>query len=157
MFKILSEGDYRISVGNQKIDFIDTKAKALFGEAIDYFNHSNLKSISILQHGNSTCIFTWMGDKVVNTLVALLTQKGFVAGAYAGLIEVEKSNAESIVSCIKELSKQCTPSNTELAKLVVEKKIEKYDEFLPEELLNVGYGCRAFDVEATYKWLKIHC
>ena len=155
MFKILSEGDYRISVGNQKIDFIDTKAKALFGEAIDYFNLSNLKSISIRQHGNSTCIFTWMGDKVVNTIVALLTQKGFVAGAYAGVIEVEKSNAESIVSCIKGLSKQCASSNTELAKLVVEKKIEKYDEFLPEELLNVGYGYRAFDVEATNIWLKI--
>jgi len=154
MFKILSEGDYRILVGNQKIDFIDVKAKALFSEAIDYFKHSNLKAVSIIQHGNSTCIFTWMGDKVVNTLVALLTQKGFIAGAYAGVIEVEKSNAQSIEVCLKEFTQQGLSSNTELAELVIEKKIEKYDEFLPEELLNVGYGCRAFDIEATQDWLK---
>jgi len=154
MFKILSEGDYRISVGNQKIDFIDAKAKALFSEAIDYFKHSNLKAISIIQHGNSTCIFTWMGDKVVNTLVALLTQKGFEVGSYAGVIEVEKSNAESIADCIKGLIKQCPSSNTELAELVIEKKTEKYDEFLPEELLDVGYGCRSFDICSTYKWIK---
>ncbi|MCJ8315269.1 MAG: DEAD/DEAH box helicase, partial [Pseudomonadales bacterium] len=60
MFKILSEGDYRISVGNKKIDFIDAMAKVLFDEAINYFNHSNLKYISIFLHGSSTCIFTWM-------------------------------------------------------------------------------------------------
>ena len=61
MFKILCEGDYRISAGKHKVDFIDGKAKELFDEAVDYFNHSNLKQISIIQHGNSTCIFTWMG------------------------------------------------------------------------------------------------
>lgn len=154
MFKILCEGDYRISVGNHKVDFIDGKAKELFDEAVDYFNHANLKQISIIQHGNSTCIFTWMGDKVINTLVALLTQKGFEAGAYAGVIEVEKSDVNSIEACLTELSQQGFSSNTELAELVIEKKIEKYDEFLPDELLNVGYGCRAFDIEETLSWIK---
>jgi ATP-dependent Lhr-like helicase len=95
-----------------------------------------------------------MGDKVINTLVALLTQKGFEAGAYAGVIEVEKSNPESIVACLNELAQQNFSSNMELAKLVIEKKIEKYDEFLPDELLDVGYGCRAFDVKSTQHWLK---
>ena len=154
MFKILCEGDYRISVGNHKVDFIDGKAKELFDEAVDYFNHANLKQISIIQHGNSTCIFTWMGDKVINTLVALLTQKGFEAGAYAGVIEVEKSDVNSIEVCLTELSQQSYSSNTELAELVIEKKIEKYDEFLPDELLNVGYGYRAFDIEETLSWIK---
>lgn len=156
MFKILCEGDYRISVGNHKVDFIDGKAKELFDEAVDYFNHTNLKQISIIQHGNSTCIFTWMGDKVINTLVALLTQKGFEAGAYAGVIEVEKSNVNSIEVCLTELSQQGYSSNTELAELVIEKKIEKYDEFLPDELLNVGYGRRAFDIEEALNWIRAY-
>jgi ATP-dependent helicase Lhr and Lhr-like helicase len=49
------------------------------------------------------------------------------------------------------------PSAIELAALVPEKEIEKYDEYLPESLLEEGYGRRAFDVSGAFYWIDKVC
>ena len=157
MFQILTEGDYRISVGEHKVDFIDPQAKVLFDEAVDYFQQANLAEICVVQHGKTTCIFTWMGDKVINTLVALLNKHGFEVGAFGGVIEVEKSNVEEVKRFLSMLNAKPLPSKSDLAASVVEKNIEKFDEFLPIDLLNIGYGSRAFDIADTKSWLTNNC
>jgi ATP-dependent Lhr-like helicase len=65
MFQILTEGGYRISVGEHKVDFIDPQAKVLFDEAVYYFQQANLAEICVVQHGKTTCIFTWMGNLLI--------------------------------------------------------------------------------------------
>ena len=32
--------------------------------------------------------------------------------------------------------------------------IEKFDEYLPDELLDMGYGAQAFDIEGLDDWLR---
>jgi len=46
------------------------------------------------------------------------------------------------------------PTETELALQVLEKRIEKFDEFLPESILSIGYGARAFEISNSQNWLK---
>ncbi|PIT45933.1 hypothetical protein BHC51_08210 [Snodgrassella alvi] len=41
-----------------------------------------------------------------------------------------------------------------LAEIVPERKLEKYDSYLPENLLLMGYASQAFDIPATQKWLQ---
>ncbi|MGF1760689.1 DEAD/DEAH box helicase [Photobacterium sagamiensis] len=147
MFQIYCEGDYRIQVGHGKVDYIDTAAKSLFKEGVCFFKDSKLESKSIIQQGQYVYIFTWMGDKVVNTISAILLQSGFKAGAYAGVIEVEMASIDDVVQCLKSTVKTGLPTEADLAKMVDEKHIEKYDEYLPDELLCEGYGYRAFDCE----------
>ncbi|EAX5007147.1 ATP-dependent helicase, partial [Salmonella enterica] len=48
------------------------------------------------------------------------------------------------------------PSESRLAESIVEKSLEKYDEYLPEALLTQEYGLRAFDVERVEEWLQGH-
>ena len=91
---------------------------------------------------------------MVNTIVALLIQHGFEAGAYAGVIEVEKASLESVRSTLLKLASMELPTETELAQQVLEKRIEKFDEFLPESTLSIGYGAKAFDMTNTEAWLK---
>lgn len=153
MFQILKDGDYRISVGDQKVDFADSAARELFGESVRYFVDAKLSREPLLQVGNTTYIFPWLGDKVVNTIVALLIQHGFEAGAYAGVIEVEKASLESVRSILLKLASTELPTETELAQQVQEKRIEKFDEFLPESILSIGYGAKAFDNFNTKEWL----
>ncbi|NNG41890.1 hypothetical protein HJP15_02855 [Pseudoalteromonas sp. NEC-BIFX-2020_002] len=98
-----------------------------------------------------------MGDKVINTLVALLNKNGFEVGAFGGVIEVEKSNAEEVKQFLSMLNAKPLPSESDLAASVVEKNIEKFDEFLPNDLLNIGYGSRAFDIADTKSWLTNQC
>lgn len=154
MFQILKDGDYRISVGDQKVDFADSSARELFGESVRYFEDAKLFREPLLQIGNTTYVFPWLGDKVVNTIVALLIQHGFEAGAYAGVIEVEKASLESVHAILLKLASTGLPTETELAQQVLEKRIEKFDEFLPENILSVGYGAKAFDLTTTTKWLQ---
>ena len=154
MYRMLKEGDYRISVGDQKVDFADTTAKELFHESIEFFNTAGLANNSLLQTGNTTYIFTWLGDKIVNTVVALLIMEGYEAGAYAGVIEVEKTSLEDVKTTLQTLAKAQLPDETMLAQAVLEKQVEKFDEFLPDDVLSIGYGTKTFDTNGAKKWLE---
>ncbi|HHF3131244.1 TPA: DEAD/DEAH box helicase [Vibrio diabolicus] len=155
MFRILKDGDYRISVGNKKVDFADAIAREQFKESVTFFQRSDLARKPLLKVGNSTYLFTWLGDKVVNTIVALLIMNGYEASAYAGVIEVEKTSVEGVKSTLCTLASKKLPSETELAQSVLEKQIDKFDEFLPEDILSIGYGTKAFDINGAKEWLII--
>jgi ATP-dependent Lhr-like helicase len=153
MFKILKEGDYRISIGDHKVDFIDKEAKVLFQEGVKTFNDDNLAEDKVVSSNGHICIFTWKGDKVVNALVALLNQKNLTAGSFAGVIEISKSSLGDVINTLNQLKNSTLPSAYELAKLVPEKRIEKYDDQLPDDILSIGFGAKAFDIDGVRSWL----
>ena len=99
-------------------------------------------------------ILPWAGDKVVNTIVAVLISKGFAAGAFAGIIEIEKADAQDVIDALKSFQTDGTISAEELAESIPEKAIDKFDEYLPENLLLAGYAARAFDVLSTKLKIK---
>lgn len=72
----------------------------------------------------------------------------------SGVIEVEQTNKSMVVSCLKSIQANGIPKEEELSKYIEDKEIEKFDEFLEEELINVGYGRKMFDVEATFQFIN---
>ena len=154
MLKILEEGDYRVQVGEQRIEFGDAVAQALFKEGADFFKTVKLESTHFLQYGNTAVVLPWAGDKVVNTLVAVLIHKGFGAGAFAGIIEVENTLIDDVIGALKSFRDDQTISAIDLADAIAEKAIDKFDEYLPEEILAKGYAARAFDVEKAKVLVK---
>lgn len=154
MFKIYKERDYKISNNGKFIDFLDPTAKILFKEGSQFFVASNLENEWLLQEGTSVYILSWMGDKVVNTLVAILIQSGFYASSFAGTIEVLKTTTEEVYDCLYNTSTDMQISNPSLAENITDKFDDKYDEWLPPYLLNNGYAEKYFDTESTLTWLK---
>ncbi len=155
MYDILSSGDYRISVGNKKVDFADKTARKLFAESLDAFDMSQLRHQPLIDQDGHTYIFMWRGDKVVNTLVALLIKHDFSTERYAGVICVNKVDSVQVIRFLKELASNSMSCATELAENVPNKIIEKFDEYLPEDLLNLGYGAKAFDIDGLNDWLQL--
>lgn len=153
MFTILSDGDYRISMGEQKIDFIDKAARQLFSESIETFQRCDLYHRAVIDQDGNAYIFTWHSDKVINTLMALLVMNDYKVEAYVGVICVNNVSSSQVYEFLKKLASQPLPTATELAQSVPNKLIEKFDEYLPEDLLNIGYGAKAFDVEKLKEWL----
>lgn len=153
MLSIYQSGDYRIAVGNQKVDYADQSASSLFKEGVDYFNRTGLSEQAMIYEQGNVYIFPWLGDKIVNTLSALLINKGFLVSQYAGVVEVQKVSLEIIQSCLKEMRTEELPSCEELAARTSVKHLEKFDNLLPENLLNLSYGHRVFDIEGVRKWL----
>ncbi len=155
MYDILSSGDYRISVGDKKIDFADKTARELFIESIETFNRCQLRHRPIIDQDGNTYIFMWRGDKVVNTLIAILMLHNYDIESYAGVIRVNKVDSVQITRFLQALASNPIPFATELAESVPNKIIEKFDEYLPEDLLNIGYGAKVFDVNGLSDWLQL--
>ncbi|ORU93823.1 MAG: DEAD/DEAH box helicase [Cycloclasticus sp. symbiont of Poecilosclerida sp. N] len=155
MLSIYRAGDYRIEVGNQKTDFVDNTGRQLFQEGVYLFKEACIEEQPVYQSGNNCYVFSWMGDKVVNTLTVLLIRSGFVCSNFAGVIEVQNANADSIKNCLIDIAKDGLPSETELAGILfIKQKInEKYDEYIPEDLLTEGYGRKAFNSRAAKQWI----
>ena len=155
MFRIYCTGEYRIEVGNQRIDFVNNLGRQLFQEGAYLFKEADLENHPIYQSGKHSYIFTWMGDKVVNTLTVLLIRSGFVCSNFGGVIEVQNSNVDDIKNCLIDLANTELPDETELARTLSlqQKLIEKYDEYLPEDLLTECYGRKAFNSMGTKQWI----
>ncbi|MCK2180648.1 DEAD/DEAH box helicase [Hafnia paralvei] len=154
MLAIYRENDYRIAVGNKRVDYADAAARNLFAEGRDNFQSFNLQNTHFIGSGQHCYVLPWMGDKVVNTMTALLLRSGFKANSYAGVIEIGDSIVASVQQALKEILLSGLPSEFELAADVPDKYLDKYDEYLPESLLAKGYGAKAFDVEGTRTWLQ---
>jgi ATP-dependent Lhr-like helicase len=126
----------------------------LFQEGVEFFQENSLGSKHFIEQNLDTLIFSWMGDKVVNTLTGILISEGFKASNYAGVIEVKDATKADVERCLKKVVDKGIPSEYRLAEIVPEKALEKFDDLLPENLLTEGYGLRMFDIESTSEWLK---
>ena len=154
MYEIYRSGDYRITVGETKLEFLDKVGKDLFQEGLRNFRDANLENDRIIQHDNYVYIVPWMGDKLANTLVVMLNQAGYKAEGFAGIAEIENANVHEIKEYLGIIASSSVPSNTSLAESVINKQTEKFDHLLPESLLNVAYGAKTFDSGKTVLWLS---
>jgi ATP-dependent Lhr-like helicase len=155
MFKIYCSEDYRIEVGKQKMEFADDIARQLFKEGAEFFKRSGLTNQPIVQSGKHCYLFSWQGDKTVNTLTVILMQRGFVASSFAGVIEIQNTTIDEVENYLVDIVNDVLPNETELAGVLSEqqKHVEKYDEYISEPLLSESYGKRAFDSLATKSWI----
>lgn len=154
MLAIYKENDYRIAIGSKRVDYADATARSLFAEGCNNFKRYNLQNSHFISDGQRSYVLPWMGDKVVNTITALLMRSSFKASSFAGVIEIEHASLSSIQHVLKEMQLSGLPSASELAADVPEKYLDKYDDYLPKSLLTKGYGAKAYDIEGTQIWLQ---
>ncbi|HBU0316965.1 TPA: DEAD/DEAH box helicase, partial [Klebsiella pneumoniae] len=121
MLAIYREGDYRIAIGSKKVDYADTAARNLFAEGCSNFQRFKLQNECFITSGQHCYVIPWMGDKVVNTITALLIRCGFKANSFAGVIEIDNSSVASVQHALKEMLLSGLPSAFDLATDVPEK------------------------------------
>lgn len=154
MLAIYRENDYRIAIGSKRVDYADATARSLFAEGCDSFKRFNLQNSHFISDGQRSYVLPWMGDKVVNTITALLMRSSFKASSFAGVIEIDDASVPTVQHALKQMLFSGLPSESELAADVPEKYLDKYDDYLPESLLAKGYGAKAYDIEGTQVWLQ---
>ncbi|RUR90067.1 DEAD/DEAH box helicase [Pectobacterium polaris] len=154
MLAIYRENDYRIAIGSKRVDYADATARSLFAEGCDSFKRFNLQNSHFISDGQRSYVLPWMGDKVVNTITALLMRSSFKASSFAGVIEIDDANVPIVQHALKQMLFSGLPSESELAADVPEKYLDKYDDYLPESLLAKGYGAKAYNIEGAQIWLQ---
>ena len=134
--------------------FLDAQAKELLAEGRENFNRSDLAKTRILPQGSTTYLFCWMGDRVMDTLAAMLRSKGMKAVNEGIAIVVTSASPDDVQKCLCALLKEGQPDAYELARSVVNKATEKYDLFLADELLSADYAASKLDAEGAFNLLK---
>ncbi|EKD37903.1 MAG: hypothetical protein ACD_75C00946G0001 [uncultured bacterium] len=134
--------------------FLDVQAKKLLAEARDNFNRFDLANTRVLAQGRTTYLYCWMGDRVMDTLAAMLSAKGMKAANKGIAIAVTNASPDEVQKCLRALQKEGVPDVYELARSVANKAIEKYDLFLTDELLSADFAVSKLDADGAYTLLK---
>lgn len=133
--------------------YLDAQAKELLGEAREAFERFALSNKRILDQGSETYLFCWLGDRVMDTLVAMLSSKGLIAVNYGIAIEIPRVSPNELQNCLGDLLTEGIPNTYELARSVANKATEKYDNFLTDELLSADYAASKFDAKGAFNAL----
>ncbi len=136
--------------------FLDSTAKDLLLEARTYFNRYELASRNMVPAGKDTLIFSWSGDRIMNTLIYLLENTGLKTCGERIVIKVFDATPDKVLETMQSSLATGMPSAQELAASVKNKIREKYHRFLPPNLLNADYAAACFDIvgaERVMRWV----
>lgn len=134
--------------------FLDAQAKELLAEARENFNRFDLANRGILEQGSSTYLFCWMGDRVIDTIAAMLRSKGMKAANEGIAIVVANTSSDELDNNMRALLKEGLPDAHKLARSIANKAAEKYDLFLTDKLLSADYAASKLDSEGALNTLR---
>ena len=152
MRKLYLSGKHGLGEGGTP--FLNDEAIELFDEGQKTFQQYELERHCLVTTGSGVSIVSWKGDRVINTIAAMLNGCEIEAASWAGVIEVANVSKNQLESVLREMAGGEEPDATELAHSVPMKHAEKYDEYLDEAILSEGYGRKTFDTQQAHKWLK---
>lgn len=125
--------------------YLDATARELLREGRQAFREAGLERESLIPSGQGTLVFPWVGDRVMNTLQILFLDRGLRAENRGVAFHVEGA-APDVVRHQLEVIASAEPADPlALAALVANKRFEKYDSLLSEELLCRDYASRSLD------------
>ncbi|MCB9779433.1 MAG: DEAD/DEAH box helicase [Alphaproteobacteria bacterium] len=142
MLRVLTDG----SVNR----FVDPTGLDLLEEARAEFSQLGLTGNDILRDGSDATIICWVGDRALDTMAVQLKAEGIDAARHGIAVWVAKTSPEDLTAVARTLAARGPADAVELARGVENKAVEKYDEFVPHELLCRDYAGRALDVVGAW-------
>ena len=134
--------------------FLDSVGRSMFQDGQQLFQAFNLSNRSIVAQQSGSILFPWMGDRVCNTLAAMLKTKGLDAShSGGGMVEVKNTGDHDIRAGLGALTEN-TPSLEQLTENMKSTAKEKFDEYLSDELSEQSFASRAFDIQTSIQWIK---
>lgn len=134
--------------------YLDRNGQQLLREGRASYRHLQLATEPIFHWGGDSLVFSWQGDRIINTLTILLAQNGVNVGTEGVAIVCRDATAAQIERILRELAGSPMPDAEELAADVSVKEKEKHDRFLGENLLTAGYAARDLDVPGAWRALR---
>lgn len=128
--------------------YLDQAATALLREGRKVFHDAGLASQRHLPFSDHTLIFPWTGDRAVGTL-GLLFLRAKVAFENHGVALAVQAGEQRVLETLRKIVSEPAPDPAELADLVGNKRTEKYDWALSDELLCLDYASRGLDVHGA--------
>lgn len=135
-------------------EFLDRGARSLLDEGRGAFRRLDLGGRRFVNDGDDCLAFLWAGDRVLSTIAALLQREDVSAAPVHGSLLVSKADERTLVALFERMSTRPLPDPKKLAAVVGNKRQEKHDWCLSEDLLCADYASRGFDLEGAHRVIK---
>lgn len=130
--------------------YLDTGARQLLAEARDSFRRLGLADNPIVGWGNDTLLFPFRADTITSTLSLAFQQRNVPCENDALALCLPGTTPEKVTGLLEEMVVAPPPDPKELAALVPDQALDKYDEFIGPDLLSAAYAARKLDVSAAW-------
>jgi ATP-dependent helicase Lhr and Lhr-like helicase len=133
--------------------YLDATAQTLLAEGRAAFHAYGHATRRVFARDAETLLFPWRGDRIMNTLAAILSMNGLPVGQDGLAITLDRCTPAHLLDMITSLVTGPAPDPIAIAATVRAKHHDKYDRYLSEDLLNHAYAARALDVPGAWAFL----
>lgn len=134
--------------------YLDAVARDLLVEGRSNFDRLGLRERCLLPNGRDTLFFPWTGDLAMNTLLVQMTRLGFGMATSGSALIFQDATPDEVSHSLRDLLSRGLDDSLALAASVRNKRIEKHDHLLPEDLLAASYASRMLDCEGAKRALQ---
>ncbi len=134
--------------------FLDAAAWNLLQEGRAAYAALELDRRSIVAHGDDVFIFHWHGTRTAETLRLALAHRGIRTEHDTVGLRAHSTPIAPVTDAVKGL-REALPSATELAANVETLHRQKYDHFIPEDLLRSAFARSRLDIAGLSKTLAM--
>lgn len=134
--------------------YLDAGGESLLREGREYFDLYGLKESNIYCYGDDVLLFIWKGSRVQNTILLLLKAVGLDVGIENTAIIIRNVTPDLVNEKIREIVTNPIPDPITLVEGVANKKHEKFDYMLTDELLNLEYYNRFIEIDKAIQYFE---
>jgi ATP-dependent helicase Lhr and Lhr-like helicase len=141
---------YALYKGTDVPAYLDGAAQRMLDEARSEFHRWHLDTERLISVDGRTYLFTWAGDRVLDTLATMLTSRGLVVGTEAIAISTS-TDVASVADHLTRLAQGSPPDAADLVDHLGDLVIDKWDELIDAPLRHHAHGYHALDVEGAWR------
>lgn len=140
----------------EAILFLDSTAARLVHEGRQAYQRYSLNQRVLTRVGGALLLFTWLGDRANEALVAMFRLRGFSSVAVGPAIEITGQFAEEerVIDMLDELASEAAPSPDLLLAEAFNLRQEKWDWALPDKQLMRSFASLRLDINTAHEWLR---
>jgi len=134
--------------------YVDATGLALLTEARDSWRRLGLSDEPVLGWGTDTLLMPWVGDTTLTTIALTLRMVGFDAGTEGPAVLIRDTKPNDVESALRRLADEDPPSPVDLARLVENREIDKWDWALDDDLSAESYAARSLNPQRAWSTLR---
>lgn len=147
----------QVLLGSKRPVFVDDTAADMLAYARRTARELDLANTQMIEIGADTVLFPWTGDKIIRTLLLIAAKMELQTSTdpFNTVVVFEKT-ARSDVQELIERAAEGEFETLELAEQLPRgrKEVKKYDQYVPEHLLERAYAVNYLDGEGAVEWAK---
>ena len=134
-------------------DWLDATAQQLLAEARAAYRRLGLLDRTVLTGRSGLILFPWVGDRSLFTLTIALRSKGIEANVEGPAVRIPRTGTDTIATTARQLLAEAPPAPQELATLIQNRAIDKWDWVLDDTLSCESAGARLLDINGAWTLL----